>query len=207
MILPQLIQAVILILIVLISLSIHEFAHAAIASLFGDHTARREGRMSINPIKHWDPVGTTLLVGLIFLYSFGLRVPILGWGKPVPVDEGNFENPRWHGLQTALAGPLSNAVLAVIIALLGRSFGATGLAYDIILLAVNINIFLMFFNLLPIPPLDGSRILRLFLPEETYFALATNPVIFYMLIFGALFFLSDPLQVATHRITALLVGG
>ncbi len=203
----QLLEAIILIAVILVSLSFHEFAHAVVAHMFGDSTAKNEGRMSLNPIKHWDPVGTSLLVGLIFLNSFGLRVPIFGWGKPVPVDEGNFDNPRWHGLQTAIAGPLSNAILATAIALLGRAFGATGLAAEIIQLAVYLNIFLMLVNLLPIPPLDGSRILRLFLPEETYFALATNPVVFYMLLLGVFFFLIDPLQGASVRISAFLLGG
>lgn len=175
--------------------------------MFGDSTAKDAGRMSLNPIKHWDPVGTSLLVGLIILNVFGLGVPILGWGKPVPVDEDNFENPRWHGLQTAIAGPLSNAVLAVIIALVGRAIAPIGFVADLIGLAVTINVFLMFFNLLPIPPLDGSRILRLFLPEETYFALATNPVVFYVLLFGVLFFLVEPLHGASIRLTSFLLGG
>lgn len=206
-IVPSLIEALVLIAVILVSLSVHEFAHAVVANLFGDDTAKHEGRMSLNPIKHWDPIGTSLLVGLIFLNAFGLRVPIFGWGKPVPVDEGNFENPRWHGLQTAIAGPLSNAILAVSIAYIGRVMGATGFAAELIQLAVYLNIFLMFFNLLPIPPLDGSRILRLFLPEETYYALATNPVVFYLLILGVLFFLVDPLQGASIRLTTFLLGG
>ncbi len=203
----QLIEAFALIAVILVSLSVHEFAHAAIAHLFGDATAKNEGRLSLNPLAHWDSVGTTLLVGLIILSSFGLAVPILGWGKPVPVDEGNFENPRWHGLQTAIAGPLSNAVLAVLIAVISRGLGLTGFAADIAQLAIYVNVFLMFFNLLPIPPLDGSRILRLFLPEETYFALATNPVVFYLLLFGVLFFLVTPLHGAALRLTQFLLGG
>lgn len=199
--------AVLISIIILVSLSVHEFAHAFVANLFGDSTAKDMGRMTVNPIKHWDPVGTTLLVGLILANSLGAHLPIFGWGKPVPVDERNLENPRWHGLQVAIAGPMSNFLLAGLLAL-GIRFGhPSDLVFNILYMAISLNLFLMFFNLLPIPPLDGSRLLRLFLPAEAYFALATNPIIFIVLIFAALSFFLPYLSLAASSLTSLLIGG
>lgn len=198
--------AVAIILVLLTSLAVHEFAHAFVANLFGDPTARLEGRLSLNPLRHWDPVGTTLLVVLLFFRVFGLNVPIFGWGKPVPVDERNFDNPRLYGLQTALAGPMSNFVLALLLALLIRLAPLPAMLSDILSLAVYLNIFLMFFNLLPIPPLDGSRLLRLFLPEQTYFALANNPLLFFGIFFVVLYFLLDYLAIYSAQLSRLLLG-
>lgn len=201
----QFISAVILIAIILVSLSVHEFAHAWVANLFGDPTARIDGRMSINPIRHWDSVGTTLLVVLIFLSAFGVPVPVFGWGKPVPVDERNFENPKWHGLQTALAGPMSNLLLAILLAFIIRLFSPSGIVEETLVLAIYLNAFLMFFNLLPIPPLDGSRILRLFLPDRIYFSLVSNPLMFYLLFFIVIYAFVDPLAFYSRALTNFLI--
>ncbi|MEK7535289.1 MAG: site-2 protease family protein [Patescibacteria group bacterium] len=197
-----------IIVIILMSLSVHEFAHAFTANLFGDPTAKNEGRMTLNPFKHWDTVGTTLLVGLLALRALGLSsVPAFGWGKPVPVNEGNFENPRLHGIQTALAGPMSNFILAMILALIVRVVNLPELVGTALILAVYVNIFLMFFNLLPIPPLDGSRILRLFMSEQAYYGLASNPLFLIGGIFVVLYLLADLLVQATTYLTTLLIGG
>jgi Zn-dependent protease len=196
-----------LIVIILFSLSIHEFAHAFTANLFGDPTAKNEGRMSLNPLKHWDTVGTTLLVALLALRAIGLTtLPAFGWGKPVPVNEGNFENPRLHGIQTALAGPMSNFFLAMILALIVRVTHLPELVTTALIMAIYINIFLMFFNLLPIPPLDGSRVLRLFMSEQQYYQLASNPVFLIGGIFAILYLLSDLLVQATAYLTKVLIG-
>lgn len=201
----NLFEALILIGVILVSLSVHEFAHAWVANLFGDPTARIQGRMSLNPARHWDSVGTTLLVGLIFLSSLGLPVPIFGWGKPVPVDERNFESPKWHGFQTAIAGPMSNLLLATLLAGVVRIFDPVGVFEQVLVLAIYLNTFLMFFNLLPIPPLDGSRILRLFLPDNIYFALAGNPLMFYLLFFVVIYFLIQPLGFYSRELTNYLL--
>jgi Zn-dependent protease len=202
----ELLGSLIVIVIVLVSLSVHEFAHAFVANLFGDPTARLEGRMTLNPLAHWDRIGTTLLVALLILNAFGLPVPVFGWGKPVPIDERNFDNPRWFGLQTALAGPLSNFILAAVLGLLVRSVGLPIWLADALTLAVYLNIFLMLFNLIPVPPLDGSRILRLFISDEIYYALASNPLVFYAVFFLIIFFLLTPLASFSQTLANFLLG-
>jgi len=196
-----------LIAIILFSLSVHEFAHAFVANLYGDPTARLEGRQTINPLAHWDPVGTSLLVGLLLLRTFGLGVPVFGWGKPVPVNETNFDSPRIQGLQTALAGPMSNFFLALLAAVIFRFFQPEGFGASLLVNTVLLNLFLMFFNLIPVPPLDGSRILRLFISDRAYFALAGNPLIFFALIFMAFYFLIDFIGQASLSLANLFLGG
>lgn len=195
-----------LIVIILFSLSVHEFAHAFIANIFGDPTAKLEGRQTINPIAHWDPVGTTLLVGLLLLRTFGAAVPVFGWGKPVPVNEDNLDNPRIHGLQVALAGPLSNFLLAILLAFAAGALGESPLWGSVLTTAVFINIFLMFFNLIPVPPLDGSRILRLFVSDRFYYALSSNPMIFFVLLFVVFGFFLDYLVQVSFFLTERLLS-
>lgn len=202
-----LIVAVIYIVIILFSLSVHEFAHAYVANIFGDPTAKIMGRLSINPLRHWDSIGTSLLVGTLILASFGVGVPVFGWGKPVPVDERNFENPRLYGFQTAIAGPMSNFVLAVIIAIIARFVHLPDPAAQFLTEAVYLNIFLMFFNLIPVPPLDGSRILRLFLPDEWYARLNNNPYTMIFLLILVFYFLIGILASLSQHLTVFLLHG
>lgn len=143
----------------LLAVSFHEFSHALVATALGDDTARRNGRLTLNPLAHID------IVGLLFLLIFRI-----GWANPVPMDEKNFRYPRLFSVLTALAGPLSNFLLAttayVIIKFLPLSILGLGAAKTIVqLLTVlaGVNIMLGVFNLLPIPPLDGSHILIAFL--------------------------------------------
>lgn len=200
-------SALILIIIILLSLSIHEFAHALVANLFGDPTAKLQGRLTLNPLAHWDPVGTTLLVGLIFASGLGLGVPVIfGWGKPVPVEESNLENPRVHGFQVAIAGPMSNFLLAFLLALIVRSVDLPPLLGEALVTAIFINLFLMFFNLLPVPPLDGSRILRLFISDRAYFAIASSPITLLVILVVVIGFLGAYLSQATAYLADLLLG-
>jgi Zn-dependent protease len=139
------------------ALTLHEFAHAWVADRLGDPTPRSLGRVTLNPIAHMDPIGTVL----IFLVHFG-------WGKPVPVDPSYLRQPRRDMLLIAAAGPFSNLASALIFGLTLRFTGTELsnylIAFHILKAAVLINLVLAFFNLIPLPPLDGSKILACILP-------------------------------------------
>jgi len=134
----------------IIAITIHEFSHALVADRLGDPTPRSQGRLSLNPLKHLDPIGTIMM----FIAHFG-------WGKPVPIDPYNFSHPKRDELFVALAGPVSNLILASLLAIVYRFFPVS-----IIFVIAVINIYLAIFNLLPIPPLDGSKIFLNLLPQE-----------------------------------------
>jgi Zn-dependent protease len=149
-------------LVLVIALSLHEFAHALAADLQGDPTARLAGRLTINPLAHLDPVGTLMMV----LAGFG-------WGKPVPFSLQALKNRRFGAALVAVAGPAMNILLALAAAMaLGRvigragQFGRSGMLLSFLELALEINVVLALFNLIPVPPLDGSRILSAILPPD-----------------------------------------
>ena len=148
--------------ILLISLTIHEAAHAWTADRLGDPTARRLGRVSLNPLVHIDWIGTVLLP-IIAAVS---NLPLIGWAKPVPVSVGNLRHPRRDFMLVAAAGPISNLLQAIAWALVLRVILAApdGDAAYFLQRAVIINLLLMFFNLIPIPPLDGGNVLLGLLP-------------------------------------------
>jgi Zn-dependent protease len=152
--------------IVLVSLTVHEAAHAWTAERLGDPTARMLGRVSLNPMVHIDPIGT-LLLPLIAAYT---GLPIIGWAKPVPVNISRLRNGRRDFMLVAAAGPVSNIAQAVVGALILRVLLAGGLTpglWSSILAAyVSINLLLAFFNLVPVPPLDGGNVLAGLLPAS-----------------------------------------
>lgn len=156
---------------VLLSLSVHELSHGLSAYWLGDKTAKNSGRLSLNPIHHMDPVGALCL----FLFGFG-------WAKPVPVNPWNFRNKKGGMVLTSLAGPISNFILAFLaqfgVVVLGRmsfasdtqiSFMVASVGYIICQYLMFINLGLGLFNLIPIPPLDGSKVLNAILPQRLYF--------------------------------------
>jgi Zn-dependent protease len=149
-----------------IAFAVHEYAHAAVAYWFGDDTAKRAGRVTLNPIVHLDLVGTILVLFAGF-----------GWAKPVPVNRQNFQNPRLMGALVSVAGPLSNLLLCtlgIFVYILLQKFGViagadTGVAMAIMTfftIYINLNLILFLFNLIPLPPLDGYRIIEDLVPPN-----------------------------------------
>ncbi len=153
--------------IFLFSLSIHEFAHALLANKFGDDTAKNQGRLTLNPIKHIDLIGSIVMPILAFTSGFML----IGWAKPVPVDRSKLRNFYRDDAIVSFAGPLSNLVLAILVYIIltfisTSSIELSNTLYNIFRLTIIFNIFLFCFNLLPIPPLDGSHIIFDLFPNK-----------------------------------------
>ncbi len=148
-------------------LSVHEAAHAWAAFRLGDPTAKLEGRMTLNPLAHIDIYGT-VIVPLILAFS---GAPVFGWAKPVIINPRNFKRFNRDSFLSALAGPISNFVFAVLLSIVARFLSHGSFVYAILYLLIQINVTLGVFNLLPIPPLDGSKIWYLILPEESAYTL------------------------------------
>ncbi|RMD51972.1 site-2 protease family protein [Candidatus Parcubacteria bacterium] len=196
--------------VILISITVHEFSHAFAAYKLGDATAERGGRLSLNPMDHIDWLGFVSLLILGF-----------GWAKPVPFNPYNLSNPRWDSVKIALAGPLSNLILAIISAIIWRILAGLGILAEAGLLnfflfwMVLVNLFLLFFNLIPVDPLDGSKLANALLikPEHQkirVFLLAYGSRILLILIFISILmdinvfaFISKP----SYLVCSWLLGG
>ena len=163
-------EYVFLIIVLIFSIVIHEVSHGAVANYLGDPTAKYAGRLTLNPIRHLDPIGSVILPLFLILMAKMMGGGIIfGWAKPVPINPYNFRDQKYGSAKVALAGPAANLVIALVFGLALRffpqitAFPGLALMFSYI---VYINILLAVFNLLPIPPLDGSHILFTFLPQR-----------------------------------------
>jgi Zn-dependent protease len=200
----QLDTVVFLIVALVIAITFHELAHAWVANKLGDPTAKHLGRLTLNPLAHLDPMGTIM----ILLVGFG-------WGKPVPYNPARLTRGRFSEVLIAISGPISNLLLAFIFALPGRIYLIqhqalpTGQLYTFLAVMVTLNIFLAAFNLIPIPPLDGSKILYLILDsfnvrQETILRIEqVGPNVLLLLIFSDRLFSTDLLYRLLEPIIAV----
>lgn len=158
------------ILAFIIAITFHEAAHAWMADRLGDPTARLAGRLSLNPLVHYDKVGTTLLLVLVIMRAIGIPVIPFGWAKPVRFDPYNLKNPRRDSALISLAGPAANIILAVILSIIIRlttgPFSPLGILPILLYPTIVLSIILALFNLIPIHPLDGGKIFIGILPES-----------------------------------------
>ena len=160
----EIVISLISLICLILAITVHEFCHALLADLLGDPTPRSHGRLTLNPLAHADPIGTFLLP----LFSALSGIPTIGWAKPVPIDPFNFRHPKKDEILVSLAGPASNLLSAIIMSLVLRFIPINSeIFYYIGYLFILINISLSIFNLIPIPPLDGSHIFLNLLPENS----------------------------------------
>ena len=190
------------------SVILHEISHGALALVFGDDTAKKAGRLTLNPLPHIDPVGTVLLPAILAFSGLG----VFGWARPVPVSPNRLRSPRNHGLLVSLVGPAVNIAIAVVAALYLRLFTPEGTALlvqaqlqgfdlggetpsllnQIVFTAGFINVILAAFNLIPLPPLDGSAVIERFLPQRWFASwlrlrnYSLGLLLIVMLLFGGL---------------------
>lgn len=199
---------------VLFAITLHEVAHGWTARYFGDRTAELLGRLSLNPLRHIDPIGTVLVPGLLL----AVGGPLFGWAKPVPVATSQLRNPRRATILVALAGPAANLAMAgmwcLVLGAIMRVYGDETLDHWIALMAqagIVINVVLAVFNLLPIPPLDGGRVLAGLLPPPLSARLEKiEPVGLFLVlglsVFGLFGWLFDPAMRATGHVIGSLMG-
>ena len=203
---------------VVFAITLHEAAHGYVAKLLGDRTAEMLGRITLNPLKHIDPVGTLLVPGILLALAWINKSPpfVFGWAKPVPVNFGNLRNPKSDMIWVAAAGPGSNFLQALLWALVlvaaspGGAWPSDGLL-EMADIGFKVNLVLMALNLLPLPPLDGGRVLAGLLPESAASTLSRiEPygffIILALLATGLLDDLMRPVVRAAASVIARIVG-
>jgi Zn-dependent protease len=197
-----------------IAIVFHEVAHGVVANWLGDPTAAEERRLTFNPIRHIDPIGT---IGLPLLLAVS-GAPVFGWAKPVPVDARRLRNPRWHMVLVALAGPGINLLLALtavlLIAVLAAGSGVDGgaavrFSVRVLLNFVVINLFLAVFNLLPVPPFDGGHVVQGLLPRplaRRYAQIGRFGIVVMLVLLVVLPMLSPEANVVGRLVTPIVYG-
>jgi Zn-dependent protease len=207
-------DAIILIIVLIMSVVLHEVAHGYAAWKLGDPTAKLQGRLSVNPIVHLDPLMSVIVPGMLVLSGSPF---LFGAAKPVPYNPYNFTDQKYGEAKVSAAGPAANILIAIVFGALIQLNGVLGLPATFVELAFSIivmNIFLAFFNLLPLPPLDGSKILPILLPfnlkmqyQELRNTLEQNIGLAFLIVIGLVFFvLGTPLYYATLAVARLLAG-
>lgn len=202
-------------LIIFPSIILHEVAHGYMAYRLGDPTAKHAGRLTLNPIAHIDPIGTIILPAVLILTTGGF----IGWAKPVPFNPMYFRNRRQGEMLVGIAGPATNLAIAIVFGLMvrfipspaeGISLGDISSVYSILVYIAWANLALLFFNMIPIPPLDGSRVLQHFLPDTLRNAYQSLERYGFMILFGLLYlapsFWSIYMQFTTVPVFQLITG-
>lgn len=208
----QAVDGIFYIVVLIMSVVVHEFAHGYTAYLLGDNTAKNSGRLTLNPLKHLDPFGSVILPLLLVFANAGF---VIGWARPVPYNQLNLRNEKKGTLFVAIAGILANLVLVILFGLLIRFAPSLGIPlyspfYKITSIIVILNLVLALFNLIPIPPLDGSKILFSFIPVKyRYIENFLEKWGMFLLLFFIIFLwakFSPIIFIAFHFITGVSLG-
>ena len=188
--------------VLIMSIVIHEVSHGYSASLLGDQTAKYAGRLTLNPFKHLDLMGSLIVPFLLFIMN---SPAIFGWAKPVPYNPYNLKNQKWGPAMVAIAGPAANFLLAIVFAVVVRVLPASNFT-SMLAIIVYANIMLMVFNLVPIPPLDGSKILYALLPDSARGVKIFLDKYGFMILLFFIFFLFETIAPLINGLFNLLIG-